>query len=75
MLVRIKNKMFTKLSDKSPPYDVALVVRGKDDKYAIAFNECYPPDVQFTQLIETKNRLTFSEMPFTVEEWCEIDEI
>jgi len=43
-------------------------------KWALAYNECYPPHKNMTKVNEEKdNHRTYSEVPFEIYEWAEIE--
>lgn len=69
--------------DGAPPFDTLVLVRAKDEqfgfyKYAIAYNECYRPNMCMVQVIELDESLKdklpiYVNVPFHPEEWLEIN--
>ncbi len=70
------------IDNRKPPFDTLVLVRGKDKeyifhRYALAYNECYPPEMSMTQVLELKKETmekipVFNEVPFDITEWVEV---
>lgn len=82
-----KNIWYSIEKDGPPPFDTLVVVRGNVDiidhtgknwgkapHYALAYNDCYRPEVCMNQVIdlpeELKDKLPiYISVPFNIEEW------
>lgn len=72
-----------KYKDEAPPYDTLVLIRDWQRieqanwegpvKYALAFNQNYPPDRYMTQVVETKTLVDYPEVPFEIYEWAIVE--
>lgn len=82
-----KGKWYSVEKDGPPPFEELCLVRGKHkefgyNQYALAYNECYRPDMNMTQVIELQDNayreLISShiclDIPFTIESWMLLEQ-
>ena len=51
------------------------LVRPQYYEYAVAYNECYPPDMVMTQVLTLPKSVCVEDtrVPFEIEEWMELE--
>ena len=56
--------------DEKPPFDQRVLIRGELHELAVAFNNCYPPNVAMTVICGDK----YTSMDFEPTHWMKIPE-